>query len=341
MMERAGLKQVALGLAGLVLAGCGHQEERPGGRELERLEVKTGQATIKEEARRQWLPGTVFPADQAIIASKLMATVDLADIIIGQKVSEGEVLIELRADEIDAQVEQARAGLAQVERNLAREQALLAKSATTAEAVRTLEDQARLARARLAEAETMESYKTIRAPFAGTITVKSIRRGDLATPGMPLLTLEGEDGMQVHVQVPESLSALPLGSKVVVEADEELITATLSEWSPAADPASRTRLAKLDVPAEAAARSGQYVRVSWPGETAQSYWIPQSALSPLGQMERVFVAADGVARLRLVRTGRKDNDLVQILSGLDDPEAEVILAPGADLRDGQPIQVQP
>ena len=329
---------MTLTAAGLTLSGCGHKEEETRA-PLPTLTVRTTPVDIRSMERRQWLPGTVHPADQALVSARLMATVERADFIIGQKVTAGEVLVELRADEIDAQVEQARAALAQVERNLAREQTLLAQSATTAETVRTLEDQARLASARLSEAQTMESYKTIRAPFAGTVTAKSIRRGDLASPGMPLLTIEGVEGLKVHVQVPDSLSALPAGSVVPVEVDGNLVKAHLSEWSPAADPASRTRLAKLDLPALSSARSGQYVRVDWPAGESTSMWIPLSALSPIGQMERVFVADNGVARLRLVRSARREGQQVQILSGLDGSES-VILEPATDLRDGQPIKGQ-
>jgi multidrug efflux pump subunit AcrA (membrane-fusion protein) len=57
-------------------------------------------------------------------------------------------------------------------------------------------------------------------------------------------------------------------------------------------------------------------------------------------MERVFVAGQGRATLRLVKTGKSAGDRVEILAGLNPGEA-VILAPPAALRDGQPVTVQP
>jgi RND family efflux transporter MFP subunit len=307
---------------------------------MDTVEVRTAKVIKKAQIRRQGLPGTVHPADQAVLAAKLMATVSRADVVIGQAVKEGEVLLVLEAREIQAQVEQAEAMLAQLNRNLEREQNLLAQRATTAEAVRTLEDQIRLARAQLAEAQTMESYTRLKAPFDGTITAKEVRRGDLATPGMPLLSMQGEGSRQVYVQVPDSLMAVGYNETVLIEANRETFNGKLSEWSPAADPASRTRLAKLDIMEDAPARSGQYVRVLWPVEETTFICMPKSALSPMGQMERVFVYNDGHLELRLVKTGMESGENIQILAGLSEGD-QVVLSPDATLRDGQPAILLP
>lgn len=185
----------------------------------------------------------------------------------------------------------------------------------------------------------MQGYKEIRAPFDGRITSKEIRRGDLARPGMPLLSIEGTDQLQVHVQVPDSLSALEYGSTIEVGADGRTLEARLTEWSPAADPASRTRLAKLDLPAGAPVRSGQYVRVNWPADQTTSLWLPEQALARFGQMERVFVVREGRLHLRLVRTGAARGQFLQVLSGLEEGE-KVVLNPSSVMRDGQPAEIE-
>lgn len=322
----------------LMLTGCSDHGTGQAGHDLGTVSVKTDTVRQHEYVRTQRLPGTVHPSEQADVAAKIMATVETADFTIGQTVREGQVLVVLRADEIDARVEQASAALAQIERNLDRERSLLQQNATTAEAVRTLEDQQRLAQAQLSEAGTMQGYKQIRAPYNGTITAKMVRRGDLASPGTPLLTIDGDGPRQIHVQVPDTLSAMSRGSRVTVLADNKEIEATLAEWSPAADPQSRSRLAKLSV-TDADLRSGQYVGVNWPAGKTSSMWIPREALSVVGQMERVFTVADGAARLNLVRTGLAMDGKVQITSGLE-MESEVVLNPEGSLIDGQPVVVE-
>jgi hypothetical protein len=71
---------------------------------------------------------------------------------------------------------------------------------------------------------------------------------------------------------------------------------------------------------------------------------PASAIAPVGQLERVFVAVDGRAVLRLVKTGAARGSAgqqkVEILSGLADGD-RVVLAPSAGLREGQPLELLP
>ena len=83
------------------------------------------------------------------------------------------------------------------------------------------------------------------------------------------------------------------------------------------------------------------MRATVAGPARRTLLAPAAALTPFGQMERVFVAGgDGRAVLRLVRTGAASADRVEILAGLEAGE-RVVLAPPATLREGQPLEVQP
>lgn len=342
MEKRRGWRGAGLLMAVWFLAGCGgqHGVETAKALELPEAEVSTGEVVERERMRTQALPGTVHPADQTAIAAKIMATVEEVHVDIGQEVEADEILVTLRADEIVAQVTQAEASLAQLQRNLEREQVLLEQDATTAESVRTLEDEIRVARARLSEARTMESYLHIRSPYPGIITTRDVMRGDVTSPGTPLLTLESKGNLEVHVQVPDSLIALSFGEPITVEDKVASYRATLSEWSPAADPNSRTRLAKLLLPEGSPLRSGQYVRVNWPAEKERGLWMPASAMTRFGQMERVFLVQEGRLELQLVKTGRQESGYRQVLAGLRAGD-RVVVSPAPGLRDGQPASIQP
>lgn len=328
-------------LGGLLLAGCGGEPAAgPEEAALPEVAVELGEVVMRSTIRTQALPGTVYPSDQTVIASKVMATVSRVEVSIGEPVKEDQLLVTLEAREILAQVEQAKAILAQLERNYEREKALLQQSATTAESVRTLEDEMRQARARLAEAETMESYLQVRAPYDGIVTTEGVRRGDLAQPGMALLNIEGRGHLEVYVQVPDSLMTLSYEDAVELEAGGIIFSATLSEWSPAADPSSRTRLAKLQLPADTPLRSGQYVRVNWPAEEVKSLWMPAAALARIGQLERVFLYEDGKLQLQLIKSGRRTGEYLKVLAGLNAGD-RVVLSPSNQIKDGQPALVLP
>lgn len=288
--------------------------------------------------------GTIRPVQHAAIAAKVMGVIEELPVTLGQRVRAGDLLAKISAGEITARVAQAQSQLNLVRRDLERERSLLAKGASTADLVRTLEDRAALAQAAVREAEVMLGYATLRAPFDGVVARKLAHAGDLASPGTPLLELEAAAGFQVEAAVPDTLAAaLAPGASFAVEmpATGRTFQAALAETSPAGDPHARSLLVKLAVPAGTAVHTGQFARVQIPGTPARALLVPAAALAPLGQMERIFVAGENHrAQLRLVKSGATRGDRVEILAGLSAGE-RVIVAPPATLREGQALEVQP
>ncbi|MFM1851814.1 MAG: hypothetical protein RIS54_1498 [Verrucomicrobiota bacterium] len=329
-----------LALALVTVTGCSRHESAAPAATLPAVAVATANVRAVTQPQVRPVAGLVRPHDRATVAARVMGTVERAWLAVGQAVEAGEVLVQIRAAELGARLEQARAALAQAERDHARETVLEAKGAAAAETVRATADRLRLARAAVEEATVLAGYATIRAPFAGVITADLINAGDLAAPGQPLFTVEGSTNLRAEVPVPESLATLPTGTVVGLQLDDATLEGRLVELSPSADPASRTRLAKIGLPPGTTARSGQFIRALWPTGEATVLTVPATAVQALGQMERVYVVVDGRAQLRLVRTGAQSGDTIQILSGLDDGET-VVVAPPTQLRDGQPLQVQP
>ena len=305
------------------------------------LAVRVAIAEARPLTLTQPVAGTLRPAEYAVVSARVMGTVTGADFTLGQNVATGDVLLTLAAAELDARLLQTQAALDQAVRDFERDSVLLAKNVVTAESVRALSDRRRGAEAAVQEAKALLDYSRVTAPFAGVITRKLVQSGDLATPGRPLFAIEAVTGLRAEVEVPASLPALAVGASVSVQLPGATATGTLAEFSPAADPMSRTRLAKITLPAgTAAARSGDFVRVLWPSGKAAAITVPAEAVSSLGQLERVFVVSSGQARLRLVKTAGLHEGRVVISAGLDAGETVVLDAP-ASLRDGQPVNIQP
>ncbi len=332
-LTAATLSAVAL----FLFAGCG----RPSGGpqpivEGDPLAVKTAMVEEVVSARLQGVTATVRPVDRASLSARLMGRVAQLHVPIGASVRAGEPIITLDAGEIEARLQQARASFDQIERDLARETTLVRQGASSAEVARTLEDRRRAAAAAVREAETLASYTTVSAPFDGIVTGRHVEVGDLAVPGAPLIEIEGPSRLRAEAHVPESLPVLEVGTSVTVQLDGSVVTGQVAEFSPSADPSTRTRLAKVDLPAGAPARSGQFVRVLWPAGDHRSLLAPASAVTRFGQMERVWIVTDDRVQLRLVRTGATLGERVELLSGASAGEV-VVLHPPAALRDGQRI----
>jgi RND family efflux transporter MFP subunit len=285
------------------------------------------------------LVATIQPVLQATVAAKVTGTITELPVILGSRVKKGDLLLKISADEISARVMQAKAQLDQARRNYTREKKLLRKNATTAETVKSMQDMLAVAKASFREAKTMLNYTSITAPFDGIITKKLVNSGDLATPGTPLLRLENDTNLQAVTAIPESLvSLMKTGDDLDIHVPSAHLTTTgqIAEIAPAADPMTRTSEVKIDLRHDPALRSGQFARITLPIDSAPTLLIPQSAVVPFGQMDKVFVLEDGRAQLRLVRTGATSGDQVEILAGIR-PGDTIIVDNNALLVSGQTV----
>jgi RND family efflux transporter MFP subunit len=329
-----------------LFSGCGGNRPPGGDNEAGLPAVAVRVAVVRAEDLI--LPaesmGTVRPLRSAQLAAKVMGSIVEMPVVLGQRVRAGDLLVRLHADEISARVAQARAQLDAAGRDLDRERELLAKGASTRETVRSLGDRFAAASAMVREAEAMEGYTRLLAPFDGTIAGKFADVGDLASPGLPLVAIEDSDRFEVEAPLPGSLAArLGPGAKlrVTVPSRGLAFTGALAELSPAADQAAHTVLAKVRVPDGIPVRSGEFARVEADGESVAALMAPTTAVATTGQMQQVFVVGpDNRAVLRLVRTGAARGDRVEILSGLDDGE-RVVVGPPVGLREGRVLEVLP
>jgi RND family efflux transporter MFP subunit len=343
-----------LPLAIALLAGCGRAPEQATTHAAALPPVRARVVTVKAESVVTTIDvtGTVRPIQRAQLAAKVMGTIEEMPFLLGQRVRQGDVLVKISAGEINARVVQAQSQLNAVQRDLQRERELLAKGASTADMVRGLEDRFTAAQAMVHEAEVMLGYATLRAPFDGLIARKLANAGDLASPGYPLLEIEGATGFEVEAGIPDSLAAgLSVGMAIEIEiggaegrasgASLPLISGTLTELSSAADPNAHTVTAKILLPANLSVRSGQFARVLVPGAAAPELLVPATAVTSVGQMERLFVAdSNNRAVLRLIKSGARQGDRVEVLSGIDDGE-RIVVAAATELREGQPLEIAP
>jgi RND family efflux transporter MFP subunit len=326
------------------VVGC--EKDEPGSTHapatLPSATVSVAKVTKHTAAHQVEIVGTVEAVEKAEISSKIAGNIIFLSVDLGSKVQQGELLAELRAGEIAAQVQQAKAQLEQAKRNLAREENLLKKNAATPQMVKSLQDSTKIAEAAYKETLTMLDYAKITAPFSGIVTKKLSNVGDLATPGKPMLYLEEENNFQVITDIPEAMilrihkdDRLP----VFVPSVDLSIEGTVAEVSPVADPSSRSAPIKLRIAPDSRLRSGQFARVTLTMDQAKTLIVPKPAVIPFGQMERVFVVQEQTARLRLVRIGTRSDSHIEILSGLSEGET-VITAGHENLLDGQPVSIQ-
>ena len=303
--------------------------------------VRTARVTGGGES---WIevPGTVEAARAADLASRVAAVVESVRVEEGIRVRAGELLIALDGRDLRARVQAAEAALKSATSQHERVRALFARDAATRQELETAEAARAAAQADRDAAEAQVGYVEIRAPFDGVITGKWTRAGDLASPGRPLLSMQGAGLLRVAASVTrEQAERLAPGQSLeaVVE-DGTVVVARVSALAPAGDPSSLRSLVKADLPEGAAARAGSFARLRLPrGDEEPVPMVPKAALVEKGALTAVFVVEDGRARLRFISPGDPAGDLVVVRAGLDAGE-EIVLDPGL-LADGASVEARP
>ena len=232
------------------------------------------------------------------------------------------------------ELDEALAGLRAAEARVAGAKAQIARAAAGIQEAQAAAEAASVSR----------SYATVAAPFDGVVTQKLIEAGNMAAPGVPLLTIEDTRAFRLEVRIDQSRASLVRpGQAVEVAIDDGApatarpITGRVAEISHVVDENAHAFLAKIDLPATAAVRSGMFGRARFAGAVRHVLAVPATSVVRQGQLTSVFVVdRSGIARLRLVSVGEPNAGAIEVRAGLD-PDETVVVDPPPALIDGASV----
>jgi len=303
------------------------------------------------------LPGKVIPADEVQVASRLMGYVHNLDVHEGQTVRQGQRLLQIDPVDVEGGIAKARSGLTQAQaalkdakRDFDRFSALYKEEAVPEVQYQKYKLAYDIARARLRTAQAgLKSargqlrYADVRSPIDGMVAAKMIDNGQLASPGHPLLLIQGSRHLQVEVQADaRAYSHLGLGVAVPIDVDgpgfgKQRVEGTVVRRVDVADPVSHSHLVKLSLPEAAKVASGAFARVFVAVGQRDALRVPVQALYKRAGIEGVFVVdSNDLAHFRMVRAGQREAGQVVILSGLVAGEQVIVQAHGK-LRNGSRV----
>ena len=322
------------------------------------------------------LPGTTSAFAAANIFARASGYVEQRNVDIGDRVKAGQLLATIVAPELDHQIAQAEATLAQLRstlqqrkaaRELARvtwgrdkpvvqqgwlpqqqgtidEQTLRQQEATVREARNNVVAQ----EAQVNVLHQQKIYQSVVAPFDGVITQRNIDIGTLvqadATAGTFMFTLNKDNVIRTQVFVPQDEAfGLQPGVPAVVhvpEMPDRSFPGTVTRIADALQPGSRTLLTEIDIPnPDGVLSAGIYCTVELHiPRKVPSLSIPAGAIIFNANGVQVAVVENGVARIRKIAVARDLGTEVEALDGVK-PGDQVILNPSVDLVDGAKVQV--
>jgi membrane fusion protein, multidrug efflux system len=311
------------------------------------------------------LPGNIEANQQTPIYARVDGYIARWYVDIGAHVEPGQVLADIDAPQIDANLRMAKAQLELAEANLklaqtnsvrsrqlSQNRVIAQQELDTVLATEQIQKATRdNAAASLKSAQDMKAFEQIRAPFAGTITARFIEVGSLVTSGsvatvQTLFDLAQSDPVRVLVNIPQAdISRVRPGAPASITVDQypnETFAGKIARDAGAFDPTSRTLRLEIDVPnPDGRLFAGMYAhaRFSTPSPIT-ALLIPNNAISIDAKGSRIAVVdSSNKINIKSVKLGRDFGTKTEILSGLN-AQDRVVQNPADDLNEGMPVSIQ-
>jgi RND family efflux transporter MFP subunit len=321
------------------------------------------------------LPATTSAFSQANIFARASGYIAKREVDIGDQVKAGQLLVEIVAPELDHQISQAQATLAQLQAALQQAQAnhelakvtwdrdgplvkqgWLTKQQGTTDvqtlraqeaAVSVAQSNVAAEQAQLQVLQQQKDYQRVVAPFDGIITQRNVDIGSLvqadATSGTFMFTIMQGSVIRTQVFVPQDAAfGLKPGIDAVVhvpEIPDRTFPGKVTRIAQALQPGSRTLLTEVDIPnPDGVLTPGIYCTIDLhvPRKTPSVMISADAIIFNEGGLQ-VAVVEKGVVHLRKVNVVRDFGQRVDINSGVK-PGDQVILNPSVNLAEGSKVQ---
>ncbi|HLY19015.1 MAG TPA: efflux RND transporter periplasmic adaptor subunit [Bryobacteraceae bacterium] len=327
----------------------------------------------KPVSRTVDLPAEIQPYLTVALHAKVAGYVERVLVDRGSVVKQGDLLAELTAPELKAQIAEAESKVQATESDRAQAEAQLAAVRSTSDRLRQAAEtpgavagneviqaqkqmeaaqalvQARAQATRAAQAAVrtlndMEAYLRIIAPFDGVVTDRFVHPGALVGPGADpvLLVMQQISRLRVVVPVPEEdVGGTVRGAAVVFHVPaypERAYSGAVARIAHALDPKTRTMPVELDVlNRDGALAPGMYPSVKWPVRREHpALFVPKTSVVTTTERTFVIRSHDGRAEWVDVKPGTTDGDLIEVSGGLR--AGDKVVRRGTDeLREGAAI----
>lgn len=347
--------------ASLFITSCGLEDKKTVNDKSPAIKVTVSKITENSNNPFLSVSGKIQASNSADVSTRMMGFVEKVHVNVGDKVKKGQLLVTInnsdlqaKKAQIDAGITQAKTAFANAEKNYNRFKNLFASSSISQKEMDDMTTNYQMAKAAFVSAKQLKNeinaqfaYVNITAPFSGIVTSKNIDNGDMANPGVPLISLETPKDFEVLAMVPESeISKIKNGTavNVLVKSINKTIKGKVSEVSTSAKNTGGQFLVKINLEqTNASILSGMFATVQFPIEKSKAssvVLIPNDAIVKNGQLSGVYtVSTSNTALLRWLRLGKTYGNQVEVLSGLRADELYIRSAEGK-LYNGVKVSIQ-
>ena len=291
--------------------------------------------------------GTAQARESIVLTPKVADTIRILRFDSGDRVRRGQVLVEMSSVEQAADVAEARASSDAAQEELRRTQELFDRGFASQARLDTVRASANAAQARLNAGGSRVADRTIRAPFAGVVGLRTASPGQFMRPGDQIGTLDDISEIRLDFDVPETqISRVAGGVEIIARTaayPDRTFTGVIADVDSRIDPTTRTVRVRAMLPnTDEVLRPGMLLTVEVRSNPRQAMAIPEMAILDQADGAYVYrvVAREGGQAVDLVRitTGQRSGGMAEVLTGLAAGE-RVITEGVQSVRPGQPVQV--
>jgi RND family efflux transporter MFP subunit len=305
---------------------------------------------------RQHSVGSLEGLINPTLAAETAARVIKVHVNTGDTVKKGQLIATLDAtdyvmqrNEASAEVARIKALLENQSKTVARNQALVDKKFISQNAVdnemaqeNVLKQQLTAAKARVASINHNSSKSKVIAPVSGIIESKPVDTGDYLRIGDPIVQIVSKQMLRAHLPFPEQIGPQlkpGLTVRLKTPTSDTTIETVIRELKPLITEGNRT----IDVIADVKNVEGWQPGASVTGTVVlgklpAAMMIPEQSLVLRPAGEVVYVVRDNIAYQTIIKTGLRQNGLIEILSGLNANDNIVVDGAGF-LTDKAPVKI--
>ncbi|HXA03000.1 MAG TPA: efflux RND transporter periplasmic adaptor subunit [Cytophagaceae bacterium] len=322
-------------------------EEASENRKTSLIPVQAIQLQLSKDTFGVALPGSVKAFEETFIYARVNGYIKKWYTDIGSPVHEGQLLAEIETPELDQNLVQAKANLEYARQNYKRIENVTLPGAVSKQEIDQYKSAYEANKAIVGQFEAQESFKKIKAPFAGIITARNIDIGNLISAGstQPMFQLQYIDVLRIFINVPQnyvtSISPGLLTNVFFEKFPGPSVKGKVVRTANSLDPASRTLLTEVQVKNyDHKLMPGMYVQVKFdPLNNSLTLLIPANTLLIRTEGPQVAVVGpDSIISIRQIKIGRDYGKYMEVISGLNGNE-RLVANPTDKLRDGLKVNV--
>jgi len=335
--------------AALLAAGCSHETdhaEATANTAPAPITVAVAPATIETVERTVDLVGAFYANEEVKIAAQIEARVASFGPDVGDRVKEGDLLVQLDDADLQASFREIQARLTKARADNARAQVLRTQGIMSAEEADKIRTEASVLEAQLDVVEVKIDRAKIRAPFTGVIAARTTSVGAVVKSGETLYELVQDDPLKFRTPIPERFAGLcKVGQELRLSVDAypgRVFTGRITRITPTSAIANRSLTIEAVVPnGDRTLLPGFFSKGQLVVDThGQAVFVPASALTTFAGVTKLFVVAGDKVEERIVQTGVTLGDRREVADGVKAGE-QVVTSNLDKLEQGTPVTVTP